>query len=218
MDGINEISLKLKLTRQMYTRVHNDWSHERISSQYLQYNNLFMNLWFSHFPRVRILLEDKDDEVLLGGHEDLVTGGLEPQEGQVVGRVEVSHYRLGLWCSLFVCLFFWGVHLLHQVGNGVPVLHGGGVVQVTLDGESLVIENHHTDNIRRILTINQTLFTKCITCSAFTVILLMMSDISSLHSTMLLLDTVVLGARDIRLLELLFLEAILSSSPSASQR
>ena len=37
-----------------------------------------------------------------------------------------------------------------------------------------------------------------------------MSDISSLHSTMLLLDTVVAGARDIRLLELLFLEAILS--------
>ena len=39
-----------------------------------------------------------------------------------------------------------------------------------------------------------------------TVILLMMSDISSLHSTMLLLDTVVFGASDIRLLELLFLE------------
>ena len=42
------------------------------------------------------MLEDKDNEVLLRGHEDLVTGGLEPQEGQVVGRVEVTDYRLGL--------------------------------------------------------------------------------------------------------------------------
>ena len=44
-------------------------------------------------------MEDKDDEVLLRGHEDLVTGGLEPQEGQVVGRVEVADYRLGLYWS-----------------------------------------------------------------------------------------------------------------------
>ena len=36
----------------------------------------------------------------------------------------------------------------------MPVLHSGGVVQVAFDWEALIIENHHTDNIRRILTIN----------------------------------------------------------------
>ena len=86
MDRINEISLKLKLTRHMYTRVQKDLMNKIT--------------WFSHFPRVRILLEDKDDEVLLRGHEDLVTGGLEPQEGQGVGRVEVTDYRLGLLWSI----------------------------------------------------------------------------------------------------------------------
>ena len=54
------------------------------------------NKWFSHFSRIRILLEDKDDEVFLRGHEDLVTGGLEPQEGQGVGRIEVADYRFCL--------------------------------------------------------------------------------------------------------------------------
>ena len=94
----------------------------------------------------------------------------------------------------------------------MPVLHGGGVVQVALDGEALVIENHHTNNIRRILTlqINHAHDTSLMLDNQIiTVILLMMSDISSLHSTMLLLDTVLL-ASDIRLLELLFLEAMMS--------
>lgn len=74
----------------MYTRVHKDLTPN---------GSLLTNIQFSHFSRVRILLEDKDDEVLLRSHEDLVTGGLEPQEGQVVGRVEVTDYRLGLWWS-----------------------------------------------------------------------------------------------------------------------
>lgn len=107
------------------------------------------------------------------------------------------------------CENIYKCHLLHQVGDCVPVLNGGGVVQVALDGEALVIENHHTDNVRRILTNNRDRKTSHEN-TGITVILLMMSDISSLHSTMLLLDTVVAGARDIRLLELLFLEAILS--------
>ena len=61
-------------------------------------NNFVLNNYegFSHFSRIRILLEDKDDEVFLRGHQDLVTGGLEPQEGQVVGRIEVSDYGFGL--------------------------------------------------------------------------------------------------------------------------
>ena len=118
----------------------------------------------------------------------------------------------------FTRISFYNVHLLHQVSDGVPVLHGGCVVQVALDGEALVIENHHTNNIRRILTlqINHAHDTSLMLDNQIiTVILLMMSDISSLHSTMLLLDTVLL-ASDIRLLELLFLEAILNDKTLTS--
>ena len=41
--------------------------------------------------------------------------------------------------------------LLGEVRDHVSVLHGGGVVQVALDGEPLVIENHHADNVRGVL-------------------------------------------------------------------
>ena len=50
----------------------------------------------SGFISVDVLLQHEDDEVVLGRHQYLVAGGLQPQEGQGVGRVQVADYRLGL--------------------------------------------------------------------------------------------------------------------------
>ena len=177
------------------TRVHNDLTTKSQISQIVIFPSLYsaggQGLWSSpQGPR-----------------------GLRDWQTWASGRSSCWSGRgrgLSTWPVLVVhdfCENIYKCHLLHQVSDCVPVLHGGGVVQVALDGEALVIENHHTDNIRRILTINRVRKTSH-AYSGITVILLMMSDISSLHSTMLLLDTVVAGARDIRLLELLFLEAI----------
>ena len=50
----------------------------------------------SWFISVEVLLQHEDDEVILGRHQHLVAGGLQPEEGQGVGRVQVADYRLGL--------------------------------------------------------------------------------------------------------------------------
>ena len=111
----------------------------------------------------------------------------------------------------------------------MAVLNCCGVVQVTFDGETFIIENHHSHYIWCVLKLNILLKYKiCIsllkikgTLNIFllnkghfslllfdilyslTIILLMTSPMSSLHSTMLLLDTTLLADADILLLELL---------------
>ena len=47
------------------------------------------------FDRIRGILDDYEDEILLGGHEDLVFLALDPQVGQLVRGVQVSNDGLG---------------------------------------------------------------------------------------------------------------------------
>lgn len=41
------------------------------------------------------VLHDNQDEVVLGGHQDLVLLALDPDVGELVGRVQVPYDRLG---------------------------------------------------------------------------------------------------------------------------